>query len=288
MDDYTSFSANVGNLIFKILPFALDYSVAKELSKSHVHGTFELHVAINEELIIEVDSNTVTLKPNDFLLLFPNVMHRHRPADKPATRYAFRFSVERMPGLSDSDYYSFISSYSKKWISGQNPLITEYIKKILTYVHTEPMFSEDKIRAFFILLFTEMLVPFFKENKTTTKFLQETSEYDNIVNQISKYFNEYYMEDISLPQLASNLNLSRKQTQYIIKKAFGATFRECLNQIRLKIAKDLLCGTDRTINSIAESVGYQTYNGFYLAFKSKFGITPIEYRKVKGNSQNNK
>lgn len=281
MQDYTSFSANVGDLVFKILPLGIGTDVTKELSQTHVHGTFELHLVFDEKMIFEVDNTTVTLCPDDFLLIFPNVMHRHRPAGKSATRYAFRFSVEKSPKASTTDYYSHLLSCDEKWIMDSNPMISQYIKKILSYVHTEPIFSEDKIRAFFILTFTEVLMPIFKESISFTKLSQETSEYDSIVNKIDRYFNSHYMEDSSLPQLASDLNLSRKQTQYIIKKAFGTTFRECLTNIRLKIARDLLAGTDREIKDIAESVGYQSYNGFYLAFKSKFDITPLEYRETK-------
>ena len=279
MEEYPSFSATVGNLVFKILPMGFNAYTSAHISQNHVHGTFELHIIFDEKIIFEIDNSTVTLNPDDFILIFPNVMHRHKPADKPATLYAFRFTVEKSPKASKPDYYSIFSSYNEKWMSDNNPLITEYIKKILTYIHTEPLFSEDKIKAFFTLLFTELLMPFFKGNPNTTNLSQETSEYDRTVNLISMYFNHHYMEDISLAQLAMNLNLSQKQTRHIIKKAFRTTFRECLNKIRLKTAKDLLTETNLNINDIAKSVGYQSYNGFYIAFKSKYSMTPAKYRE---------
>jgi len=33
------------------------------------------------------------------------------------------------------------------------------------------------------------------------------------------------------------------------------------------------------LSKVAEEVGYQSYNGFYMAFKRATGLTPQAYRK---------
>jgi two-component system response regulator YesN len=55
--------------------------------------------------------------------------------------------------------------------------------------------------------------------------------------------------------------------------------------MRMKSAKELLSDSDIEIRSVAEKVGYQSYNGFYLAFKRAVGMTPEEYRDAKGRKQ---
>jgi AraC-like DNA-binding protein len=95
---------------------------------------------------------------------------------------------------------------------------------------------------------------------------------------IEDYFNEHYMEDVTLKDLANRLYLSEKQTDRMIKKAFGEGFSQHLCKIRMLIAKDLLTDTDKDVSEIALDVGYKSYNGFYLAFKQYVKMTPNQYR----------
>ena len=50
-------------------------------------------------------------------------------------------------------------------------------------------------------------------------------------------------------------------------------------------ACDLLLSTDRTINTIASSVGFSDYSIFYKAFVNKYGISPEEYRHLSNKSK---
>jgi len=97
--------------------------------------------------------------------------------------------------------------------------------------------------------------------------------------QIQEYFNEYYMESITLGELSRLLNLSEKQTDRIIKKAYGTGFKQRLSRVRLKNAQELLKNTDLEIRIVAQQSGYQSYNGFYLAFRKQYECTPQEYRE---------
>ncbi len=104
------------------------------------------------------------------------------------------------------------------------------------------------------------------------------SEFDTIVYRVEDYFNEHYMEDVSLKELLTVLHFSEKQLRRIIKKTVGG-FNEHLIKIRLKNAKKFLKKTKMDVKSVAEAVGYKSYNGFYLAFKNEYNVTPLEYRE---------
>ncbi|MBE7010042.1 MAG: helix-turn-helix transcriptional regulator [Ruminococcaceae bacterium] len=64
-----------------------------------------------------------------------------------------------------------------------------------------------------------------------------------------------------------------------IEKAFGTGFREQLTKMRMRSAKKFLRDGEKDVSQVAEVVGYQSYNGFYIAFKRETGMTPAEYRK---------
>ena len=142
-------------------------------------------------------------------------------------------------------------------------------------------FSQNMEEALLVLIFSELLCQIFGGNAPVKRDEQELAENDQRAYIIEDYFNHYYMEDISLKKLSALLCLGEKQTNRMIQKAFGENFRERLSKIRLKAAEKLLTESDLDVKNIAETVGYQSYNGFYLAFKSKTGLTPLEYREKK-------
>lgn len=89
-----------------------------------------------------------------------------------------------------------------------------------------------------------------------------------------------YMKDISLPDVAANLNLHPSYVGQMFKRETGDTFVKYLNQVRISKAKQLLEGTkDIPLDIIAKCVGYDNSRTFYKVFRKTVGVTPGEYRK---------
>ena len=84
---------------------------------------------------------------------------------------------------------------------------------------------------------------------------------------IEEYLKINYAKDIKLSDLAAELNLSEKHTERLIKKFTGNTFKQELSSIRIKTAQMLIASTDMTMTEISEYVGYNSYSGFYKAYK---------------------
>ena len=57
------------------------------------------------------------------------------------------------------------------------------------------------------------------------------------------------------------------------------TFREYLQNVRMKKASEMLEKTDKTIAEIASLVGYSDPAFFYRLFKKTMSMAPQEYRK---------
>ena len=58
----------------------------------------------------------------------------------------------------------------------------------------------------------------------------------------------------------------------------NTTFISYLNHIRIEKSIELLENTTKSINEIAEIVGYNSLNNFYKNFKIKKGMTPKVYK----------
>lgn len=59
----------------------------------------------------------------------------------------------------------------------------------------------------------------------------------------------------------------------------GMSFPEYLQSIRLNCAVSLIAGGEQSITEIAADSGFESQRTFYRAFRARFGITPLQYRK---------
>ena len=88
----------------------------------------------------------------------------------------------------------------------------------------------------------------------------------------------FHYRTLTLPDLASLMNLSVRQTQRLLQRHFGKTFSQKLSEARMAAASQFLITTDLSITEISERVGFNTMRTFNRAFSKQMGMTPREYR----------
>ena len=278
---------DMGNVTVKILLQGLWHWENNIDSTMHNHSSYEFHILMHGRAILETEKNSILLTEKDTVLIPPEVFHSFIIEEKGSVLISFSFYADKNRKKHTTDYYQVLqdklTTVDDIAIIHKNPRIEEYITKIISNLYSEGLVWEDYEKGLFMLLFSEIF-SFLWNNEHLQNENPDTQQYENDtrISLIEEYFNEYYMEDISLKKLSEIMYLSEKQTDRIIRKAFGEGFAEHLSKIRLSVAKKLLLNTDKEIKAIADAVGYKSYNGFYLAFKSKIGESPINYRKQKG------
>lgn len=96
---------------------------------------------------------------------------------------------------------------------------------------------------------------------------------------IEDIINSSYIGKIDSNEIAAKLYITRRHLDRIVRERYGKTLRELVNEMRIKLSKELLCDSDLSIEKIANRVGYSTT----LAFKNNFirlvGISPSQYRR---------
>ncbi len=93
------------------------------------------------------------------------------------------------------------------------------------------------------------------------------------------YMHAHYTENISLEDVAKEVNMLEVSFSRFIKKRTGKTFVESLNEIRLGHASRLLIDTTQTIAEVSYKCGFNNLSYFNRIFRRKNGCTPREFRQ---------
>lgn len=103
-----------------------------------------------------------------------------------------------------------------------------------------------------------------------------------IVKQVQSYVQQHLGEDVSLQTLAETVYLHPVYLSKLYRAKTGERLIDYIIRIKMEHAAVVL-RRDRAckIYEVARRVGYQSSSYFCKAFKSQFGVTPVEYRKTK-------
>jgi two-component system response regulator YesN len=86
-------------------------------------------------------------------------------------------------------------------------------------------------------------------------------------------------KNLSLAAVADHLNTSVYVATRLCKETTGKNFKEYVMDKRMEYAADLLKSTSHKVAEISGMAGFENAEYFSSLFKTKFGITPTQYRK---------
>jgi two-component system response regulator YesN len=115
------------------------------------------------------------------------------------------------------------------------------------------------------------------------KCLKQSSPAD-LVEQVIRYVDKHYMDDISIGRIAADLDVSATYLSSSFHKKTGVPYVKYLTRIRMYKAKELLLETNLQVKQIAEQVGYYSTRHFTKLFTEAFGSYPSDYRKMQQSS----
>lgn len=92
------------------------------------------------------------------------------------------------------------------------------------------------------------------------------------------FIRDHYMEGISVADVAKGIGYSVSYFGYIFKKNRGISANRYISDLQLAKATELLRSTALSVSDIAERVGFGDPNYFSTAFKTRYGMSPRQYR----------
>ena len=87
----------------------------------------------------------------------------------------------------------------------------------------------------------------------------------------------------TIGDLARRVGINQNKLKKGFKQLHNITVHACLTSIRIEKAKDLLECTEKSVEAIARELGLDQSN-FIKQFKRNTGLTPLEWRNDKNNT----
>jgi AraC-like DNA-binding protein len=232
-----------------------------------------------------VDHKIYDIKKGDLILIPKRVIHKTTAIDKNQhTRYllsfseAFAVSLCEEMGLPPLDC---IFSDVKITVPEAR---REYILWLLERIAEEDAATESDpyamrmIRNYLCSLF--VFVDRYNKRKPSGAVSEIIPEAN--IQKAAKYICEHYSEELSLAEVSGHVYMSETYFSKKFKKVTGLNFREYLTSVRIKAADEMLLETEKPIAEIAECCGFSDANYFGDIFKKRKGVSPMQYRKLKG------
>jgi AraC-like DNA-binding protein/ligand-binding sensor protein len=108
--------------------------------------------------------------------------------------------------------------------------------------------------------------------------VQEANSENPAIARARVYIADQFAEELSLEEVAKQVNMSAFYFCKMFKKATGLTFTDYLARIRIEKVKNLLLNPNKRISEAAYEVGFQSLSQFNRVFRRIAGESPTVYR----------
>lgn len=146
------------------------------------------------------------------------------------------------------------------------------MRRILSLTIKKDIHSEIISSNLIVNLLTELII----RNNDKSLALSFMPDY---IKTTLKELEKHFLEPFSLENLAAAIGVSKYHLSREFKKYIGTTLNEYVITLRLNYAKELLHYTQNSVGDIAFACGINQVSHFINLFKSREGMTPLQYRK---------
>ncbi|MBD2862320.1 helix-turn-helix domain-containing protein [Paenibacillus oceani] len=97
--------------------------------------------------------------------------------------------------------------------------------------------------------------------------------------RMKTFIEENALFAFKVEHVARHVSLSVSRSIHLFKECFGLSIMEYAKEVRLAAAIERIKYSTLPLEQIAEASGFASYSFFYRAFRQKYGLSPLEYRK---------
>ncbi|TDF99472.1 response regulator [Paenibacillus piri] len=149
----------------------------------------------------------------------------------------------------------------------------------LSSAHTRFVIPVDDEGHFSLSLFRQKLTHHL--NELMRVLVSQRVQYSHSMNEIAKYIQLNYAENITLGHISDKFHLNREYISRKFKQELHENVIDFLNRVRIEKSKVLLLNPQMRISEVASKVGNQDEKYFSRVFKKLEGRSPKDYRVLR-------
>lgn len=193
----------------------------------------------------------------------------------------FLWNTSLSKKIKHYEYFSYNVNEALHLSEKEETLVTEIIEKIVQEYHANiDNFSQDVIIAQIELLLT------YCERFYQRQFITRKIANHKILNQLEVLLNDYFTNATTTNKgiptvnyIAESLHISPNYLSPLLKLLTGQSTKQFIHDKVIDIAKEKLSTTHLSVNEIAYNLGFEHPQSFSKLFKSKNGVSPLEFRQ---------
>lgn len=151
-------------------------------------------------------------------------------------------------------------------------------RKILDAIRNSNLTGPAK-QIFLQARINDLLVSYFASLETSDKGRLRIEDQQERFKEIEKFIQENYHLPLKMQFLSRKAGMNLRSFEKGFKASFGVKAKEYIEQLRVKLAADLLKSSDMPITAIAYHVGFAGTNYFSFVFRKIQHCSPREYRQ---------
>ncbi len=254
----------------------------------HWHESFELIYCDSGSVQASVWGQTYALHAGDLLVVLPQAVHSIQQAG-PARGSYFNiiFAPSLLMGPQGEPCYE---KYVLPFVTGQRTMkslhpagspfcqaVTPCIRSLIAHREESSTSCELMVKSGLFLILHAMT--------QHSSPVQEDSRSLLAYSRLKKalyYVQSHYDQHTTVQEAAGRCGFSESYFMKLFKDFTGKSFHAYLIDYRLELAAGQLAGTAYRVVDEAENCGFHNHSYFTRAFRRKYQMTPLAYRKAAG------
>ncbi|MBR3106076.1 MAG: helix-turn-helix transcriptional regulator [Clostridia bacterium] len=247
----------------------------------HWHRCMEIIECVHSHYTVQTEKETYTVSPGEILALPGGVVHDLQPGED-CNGWIYLFDLAWLNGIPSCR--NIASRLTRPILLSRQTMPTAFSKaaSLLSRMRND-YFSDNPMReALFdssVLRLLEQLTRM-DETEAENAFLDKRHEHDALFDQVTRYIDEHFAEDLTLTGLSRRFNLSSAYFSRLFKQYAHDSFSGYLASRRFTEADRLLMDPTIPITEVAFRCGYNSPAVFSRAFLAQRKCSPSKFRHI--------
>lgn len=255
----------------------------------HWHEEMEVIRVQAGKGIVFIDGNRLEVEKGDILIVNPYLLHSvARLGNESMAIESVVFNLRMLESsVADVCTVKFLAPLinrthlCKRIIRRDEPfygVFNDNMTTLLMACNDRQEGYELAVKANLMWLFYHL----YNKGMVRRKTVEDEEKYSNVLKTALDYIQNNISGDLTVGDIAAACGYSETYMMKLFKRMTGNTCVEYINAYRLKQCAERILSSDEKVCDVAYAFGFNNISYFNLQFKRAYGMTPREYRTLKG------